>query len=146
MPAVPRSTQASEALLALGLARIGRRNRRRPLVGRRIRLRDLCGIGRVALVRRRIRGTGFVRGDHHGLLYRKARAANPLVGTGKARRELVLGALRLLLQLHHPLPSLLLAGLVPAPDGGTKRLQSRAALDGDRNEPPPPTPAARRRG
>src|SRR5215470_7922908 len=142
MPGVPRSTQANEALVGLGLAGVGRRDRRRPLVGRRVRLGDLGRLRRVALVRRRIRGTGFVRDDHDRLLYRKTRAANPLVGAGEPLGELVLDALHLLLELHQPVPGLLLVGLVAAPDGVAERPDSRATLDGDRIEPRPRAPAA----
>src|SRR5947208_688743 len=67
------------ALLVLGLARIGRRRRRRALVGRRVRLRNLRRLRRVALVRRRIRSTWLVWTNHHGVLYRKPGPANPLV-------------------------------------------------------------------
>src|SRR2546423_9492349 len=83
-------------LLALGLARVGRRNRGRSLVGRRVGLRNLRRFGRIALVRRRIRwawprvfwpgGGGFaadasnlVGRDHDRVLYRETRAPNPLV-------------------------------------------------------------------
>src|SRR6185503_5651926 len=64
---------------------------------------------------------------------------------GEPLRELVLDALPLLLELHEALPSLLLCGLVPPPDGIAERLERRAALDGDRVEPRPGAPAAERR-
>src|SRR5262245_42604022 len=133
MLGVARPTQANEALVALVPA--GVRYRRRPLVGRWVRLRDLRRLRRVALVRRRIRGTRFVRGDHHRFLDWKTGAANPLVGACEPLRKLVLDPLRFLLELHQPLPGLLLVGLVPAPDGVAEPPESRVALDVDRIEP-----------
>src|SRR6476660_8636604 len=132
-------------LLALGLAGIRRGDRRRPLVGGRVRLRDLSRLGRVALVRGWIRGTWLVGRDHDRVLYRETRAPNPLVGAGEPLRELVLDALPLLLELHEALPGLLLGGLVPPPDCIAERLERGAALDGDRVEPGPRAPAAERR-
>ena len=74
------------------------------LVGRRIRLGTRAGSGGSSS------GGGYgdwlVRSDHDRVLYREARAANPLVGAGEPLRELVLDALPLLLELHEPLPSL----------------------------------------
>src|SRR5205823_1062410 len=103
------------------------------------------GLGRIALVRRRIRGARLVRCDHDRLLYRKPRAADPLVDAGEPLRELVLDALPLLLELHEPLPRGALRGLVPPPDGVAEGLQRRATLDVDRVEPRPRAPAAERR-
>src|SRR5581483_8926753 len=118
---------------------------RRALVGRRIRLGDMSGWWRVALVRWRIRGAGLVRGHHHRLLYRKSRSSNPLVGVGEPGRELVLDALHLLLELDEPFPRRTLGGLVAAPRGVAERLQRRPAFRGDRIEPRLRAPAGQRR-
>src|SRR6476619_2965615 len=104
-------------LLALVLAGIGRRDRRRPLVGGRVRLRDLSRLGRIALVRRRIRGTWLVGRDHDRVLYRETRAPNPRVGAREPLGELVLDALPLLFELHEALPGVVLCSLVTSPDG-----------------------------
>src|SRR5581483_12131427 len=79
-------------------SRIGSWSRWCALVGRRIRLGNPRGLGWVALVGRRIRRVGFVRSDHHRLLYRKAGSPNPLVRVGEPSRELVLDAFQLLLE------------------------------------------------
>src|SRR5579884_1571301 len=119
----PRFGAACAPPAQLLVAGIRRGRRRRALVRRRIRLGDLGRLRQIRLVRRRIGSARLVGSDHHGVLYRKTGAANPLLRVGEVRGELALDAFALGVELAQPLPRLLLAARVAVPDGGAERLQ-----------------------